>query len=88
QQDDFINQPSMLEELITQKGHYCLFLLKFHCELNPIEMYWGWVKYQYREVAKKTFKGAKDAAFQYLDACPVEVIQQFIHHSFQFMSAY
>ncbi|KAJ3780539.1 hypothetical protein GGU10DRAFT_235507, partial [Lentinula aff. detonsa] len=38
QQDDFVNQPSMLEELIMQKGHYCLFLLKFHWELNPIEM--------------------------------------------------
>ncbi|KAJ3978884.1 hypothetical protein F5890DRAFT_1559520 [Lentinula detonsa] len=38
QQDNFVNQPSMLEELITQKGHYCLFLPKFHCKLNPIEM--------------------------------------------------
>ncbi|KAJ3994679.1 hypothetical protein F5050DRAFT_1537937, partial [Lentinula boryana] len=38
QQDDFVNQLSMLEELIMQKGHYCLFLPKFHCELNPIEM--------------------------------------------------
>ena len=38
QQDDFINQPSMLEELITSLGHECIFLPKFHCELNPIEM--------------------------------------------------
>jgi hypothetical protein len=37
-QDDFTNQPSMLEDLITKAGHYCLFLPKFHCELNPIEM--------------------------------------------------
>ena len=38
QQDDIVNQPSMLETLIKGSGHECLFLLKFHCELNPIEM--------------------------------------------------
>jgi hypothetical protein len=37
-QDDFVNQVSMLEELVTAAGHLCLFLPKFHCELNPIEM--------------------------------------------------
>lgn len=37
-QEDFMNQPSMLETLITKAGHYCIFLPKFHCELNPIEM--------------------------------------------------
>ncbi|KAJ3994680.1 hypothetical protein F5050DRAFT_1575117 [Lentinula boryana] len=34
------------------------------------------------------FKDAKDAAFRYLDACPVEVIQRFINRSFRFMSSY
>lgn len=38
QQDDIKNQTSMLETLITEKGHHCIFLPKFHCELNPIEM--------------------------------------------------
>lgn len=37
-QDDFANQPSMLETLIKEAGHECIFLPKFHCELNPIEM--------------------------------------------------
>ena len=40
QQDDFCNQMSMLEQLIRDAGHECLFLPKFHCELNPIEMVW------------------------------------------------
>ena len=34
----FQNQPSMLETLIMKAGHECIFLPKFHCELNPIEM--------------------------------------------------
>ena len=38
QQDDFKNQPSMLETLIKSCNHECIFLPKFHCELNPIEM--------------------------------------------------
>jgi len=37
-QDDFRLQTSLLEQKITAKGHHCIFLPKFHCELNPIEM--------------------------------------------------
>ncbi|KJA14630.1 hypothetical protein HYPSUDRAFT_98697, partial [Hypholoma sublateritium FD-334 SS-4] len=88
QQDDFKNQPSMLETFIKSRGHECIFLPKFHCELNPIEMYWGWCKYRYREVEQKTFQDAKDAVKQYLEACPTEVIRHFINCSWRFMSAY
>jgi len=37
-QDDFANQISVLETVIREAGHECIFLPKFHCELNPIEM--------------------------------------------------
>jgi hypothetical protein len=37
-QDDFRLQESLLEQKIKSKGHLCIFLPKFHCELNPIEM--------------------------------------------------
>ena len=37
-QDDFANQISVLESVIREAGHECIFLPKFHCELNPIEM--------------------------------------------------
>jgi hypothetical protein len=37
-QDNFCLQISLLEQKITSKGHLCIFLPKFHCELNPIEM--------------------------------------------------
>src|SRR5258707_13639155 len=37
-QEDFVNQTSMLEQLITSHGHLCIFLPKFHCELNPIKI--------------------------------------------------
>jgi len=38
QQEDFVNQESMVETLIKGAGHECIFLPKSHCELNPIEM--------------------------------------------------
>ena len=37
-QEDFTNQISMLETVLREAGHLCIFLPKFHCELNPIEM--------------------------------------------------
>jgi hypothetical protein len=41
---DFVEQRSQIEELIRKRGHSCLFYPKYHCELNYIEMYWGWAK--------------------------------------------
>ena len=35
--DDIANEKRIVEKLIADKGHKCLFLPKFHCELSPIE---------------------------------------------------
>ena len=43
-QPDFVEQKSSIEELIHSRGHFAFFYPKFHCELNHIEMYWGYVK--------------------------------------------
>lgn len=43
-QADFRAEIPRLQQIIQDAGHKCYFLPKFHCELNPIEMYWGWVK--------------------------------------------
>jgi hypothetical protein len=37
-QDDFRLQESLLKEKFKARGHFCVFLPKFHCELNSIEM--------------------------------------------------
>ena len=41
---DFQAEKPLLQITIENAGHKCYFLPKFHCELNPIEMYWGWTK--------------------------------------------
>jgi len=43
-QPDFVNEKPLLQLVIEKVGHKCLFLSKFHCELNPIEMVWGQTK--------------------------------------------
>ena len=40
-QPDFADQQSLLHEIIQAAGYLCIFLPKFHCELNPIEFFWG-----------------------------------------------
>ena len=44
-EEDFHNQVSLLEQMITDWGHLCMFLPKFHCELNPIEMVHAFVSH-------------------------------------------
>ena len=44
-QYDFISEKPQLQHDLEARGHVCLFLLKFHCELNPIELVWGYAKY-------------------------------------------
>jgi hypothetical protein len=46
-QDDFRLQESLLEQKIKAKGHQCIFLPKFHCELNPIEMVYSFYSFPY-----------------------------------------
>jgi len=43
-QPDFLYEKTLLQLAIENPGHKCLFLPKFHCELNPIKMVWGQAK--------------------------------------------
>ncbi|KAH9123599.1 hypothetical protein AeMF1_005450 [Aphanomyces euteiches] len=54
-QPDFKSQKSRVEETIEAAGHIALFLPKFHCEFNFIEMYWGALKYYCRENCDYSF---------------------------------
>ena len=43
-QDNFVNEKPMIQKYVEGQVHVCLFLPKFHCKLNPIEMLWGFMK--------------------------------------------
>ena len=38
--EDVKNSKTILCELIEGRGHMCIYIPKFHCELNPIERCW------------------------------------------------
>jgi hypothetical protein len=45
-QADFQSERPLIQTVIENAGHVCLFLPRFHCELNAIEMLWGYAKYR------------------------------------------
>ena len=51
--EDFQQSTTIVEEVITAKGHLCQFLPSFHYELNPIEGVWCHAKKYTRAQAKK-----------------------------------
>ena len=39
--DDFKNEKCRVDTFLSNCGHTCVFIPKFHCELNPIERVWS-----------------------------------------------
>jgi hypothetical protein len=90
-QEDFATEKPMLQQLIESRGHVCLFLPKFHCELNPSEMVWGYAKYRksaiyiidtaideslgFCNASDGKFPAAKSLVPQCLDLCDTSTIQ-------------
>jgi hypothetical protein len=58
-QNDFKQQKSLVQETIEAAGHLCIFLPKFHCELNYIEFFWGVMKKYLHDNCNYTFTALK-----------------------------
>ncbi len=76
-QPDFRSQKSQLEELVESRGHLCDFYLKYHCEVNFIEQYWGVVKLRFRMAGHAaTIDEMERKVIQCLDDVPLLHIWQ------------
>ncbi|KAI5822101.1 hypothetical protein K523DRAFT_257501 [Schizophyllum commune Tattone D] len=88
-QPDFQNVPSALEVEAEQRGFRVLFLPKYHCELNPIEMCWGYCKRIYRVLP---FSKELDQLERNVRACleevPLVTIRRFFNRTMRFLDAY
>ena len=60
-ESDFKEQKSWLSETVQYyPGCNIFFYPKFHCELNFVEMVWGWTKLHHRQGCTYTYKGLKE----------------------------
>ena len=48
QEPDFQEQKEWLSEVVEAAGFIIIYFPKYHCELNFIEMIWGWCKAYHR----------------------------------------
>ena len=78
EQPDFKLQQNAIQELIREGGHYCVFLPKFHPELNFIERYWSRVKWYARQKCDRTKSGIKTATDEALcdKACDLALMRR------------
>ena len=59
-QSDFKNERPLVEKTLALAGIDCLFLPKFHCELNPIELVWAALKGKVRKLNDCTLPTLRD----------------------------
>ena len=56
QEPDFQEQKEWLTEVVNAEGFDIVFFPKYHCELNYIEMIWGWVKSYHRRTCTYNYE--------------------------------
>jgi len=87
-QPDFQEQRSLVQEVIEECGHICIFLPKFHCKLNFIEFLWGAVKKYLCEHCDYTFKTLQENMPKALASVSLQTIQKWEHQMQRWVSAY
>jgi hypothetical protein len=87
-QPDFQAQKPQLVEMIEKRGHICLMLPKFHCELNPIEMLWAWVKGELRKINDGSYTSLQRELKNKMENAPVAMIRRQFRNSYRFMEIY
>ena len=75
-------------EVIEAAGHLCIFLPKFHCELNFTKFFWGVVKRYLRENCDYTFDTLKGNMPKAMESMKLEVICHWEHCMYRWMEAY
>jgi hypothetical protein len=87
-QPDFQAQKSLVQEVIEAASHLCIFLPKFHCELNFIEFFWGAVKRYLRNNCDYTFSMLKENLPKALASVELKTIRLWEHWMIRWMEAY
>lgn len=88
-EDDFQKQLGWLEETAASLNVLILFFPKFHCELNFIEMIWGYVKAHLRRICTFSFKDLEDQLPVMLrTGIPLNFFKKAYIHCLRYMDGY
>ena len=77
-----------LTETVHNRNHEILFFPKFHCELNFIEMVWGYLKAKLLAECEFSFTALKEKVPAVLDKMDAKLFRKFSMHCFRFMNGY
>ena len=86
---DFEAQEEWLTQVVHDAGFEIIFYPKYHCELNYIEMIWGWAKSHHHRTCTYNYKDLKARLPEtFDDLLPVGLVRKFLQHCLRFMSGY
>ena len=85
---NFANEKNNLEYFLHGCGHACLFIPKYHCELNPIERCWSQAKRYTRAYCNYNINGLRRNVVPALDSISVENIQNYFRRARNYMYGY
>ena len=74
---DFKYEKTKVEIYITSKGHRCMFIPKYHCELNHIERVWGYAKKYTRSHCDYSFAGLEYTVEPALETVFTDLIRKY-----------
>lgn len=87
-QPDFLEQECQIMAIVKAAGHLCLFLPKYHCELNIIEFFWGKTKNHTRECCDFTLEGLDREIEVGQGKVRIETIRRWYHRMMRWLDAY
>ena len=87
-QPDFLEQECKLMTVVKAAGHLCLFLPKYHCELNIIEFFWGATKHHTRECCDFTLDGLDREIEIGQEKVQITTIRRWYHRMMRWVDSY
>jgi len=85
---DFRDEQPEIAVFLRRNGFGCIFLPKFHCELNPIEKCWSQAKRYTRAHANYMIQRLRATVPQGLDSVSLENIRNYFRKARHYMFAY
>ena len=86
--NDFKNEKCRVDTFLTSCGHTCVFIPKFHCELNPIERVWSQSKRYTRAHCDYTIASLRRSIPEGLRSVSKENIANYVRRRRNYMFAY